>query len=299
MTQSTPAVSSAAERWTVRALLAWSAPWLAERGCDAPRLDAELMLAKALQVRRLDLFLDPERPLLAEELAAYKALIRRRARREPLAYILGERAFWRQVFAVRPGVLIPRPDSERLVEAVLERWPDRQAAGRVLELGVGSGALLLSLLGELPNARGVGVDLSPAAAACTAHNAARLGLTGRLGVWVGDLSEALAVTARFEVVICNPPYISNDEYAGLMPEVRDWEPAGALLAGEDGLAMHRRWIPVAVDHLAPQGWLVAEIGWRQGAAVAALFDAAGLGEVAVLSDYGQHERVVVGRRGVG
>ncbi|MEO5366674.1 MAG: peptide chain release factor N(5)-glutamine methyltransferase [Magnetococcus sp. WYHC-3] len=289
------------QRWTVRSLLAWANPWLRERGIvDSPRLDAELLLAHALGVARLALFLDPDRPLVADELAAFKERIRRRAQREPVAYIVGRKAFYKAEFVVSPDVLIPRPETECLVEAALRHLHQRDAA-RVLDLCTGSGAVLLSLLGDRPADSGVGSDLSEAALAIARDNARRLGLSQRV-TWVqGDLFAALAPAENgsgswsFDLILSNPPYVADAEMAQLAVEIRDHEPELALRGGRDGMDLYRRLVPEAVPYLAPGGALMVEIGAQQGRGVADLFTRAGLAPVAVLKDYAGLDRVVTGR----
>ena len=203
---------------------------LAERGVEDPRLDAELLLAHVLGVRRLDLYLQFERPLTPDEVAAYREAIRRRGQREPLQYITGTTSFRELELAVDPRVLIPRPETEVLVGAVLE-W----AAGRgdlvALDIGTGSGAIALSLLAEGPFARMVATDVSRGALELAAENARRTGLDARLELRHGPLWEPIGDGERFDVIVSNPPYVADAEGAGLQPEVAAHEPAGALFAG--------------------------------------------------------------------
>ncbi|MBF0127932.1 MAG: peptide chain release factor N(5)-glutamine methyltransferase [Magnetococcales bacterium] len=280
--------------WTVRTLLGWSAPWLAQRGVESSRLDSELLLASVLNLRRLDLFLDPHRPLMAQELAAFKAVVKRRAAREPVAYILGRREFWSMAFLARGDVLIPRPETELLVESVLARYPDRSAPLEILELCTGSGVILCALLTEYPMATGVGTDLSPAALELARDNLAQHGLTGRVALLEGDLTAPVAQEARFDLVLANPPYIASDTLAGLEPEVRDWEPRLALDGGAEGLSVLSRIPPLARTRLRPGGWLLTEIGWDQGEAVADLLARAGFVNIEILNDYNKLPRVVAG-----
>ncbi|MBF0286027.1 MAG: peptide chain release factor N(5)-glutamine methyltransferase [Magnetococcales bacterium] len=286
------------ERWTIRKLLQWCGPWLAKQGVESPRLDGELLLAHALKLRRLDLFLDPERPLSGEELTGFKALIRRRAMREPTAYLLGRKGFWTLELEVGPGVLIPRPETERLVETALRRAPEKEAAYRVVEIGVGSGAVLFSLLQERPQATGLGVDLSPEALAWAGRNAARLGLAERTTLLEGDLFAPLGEEAlpAFDAVVSNPPYVARGEWAELAPEIARWEPALALEGGEDGLDCYRRLIPQAWRWLKPGGALSLEIGAGQGDAVMGRMTAAGFRDVTLDRDYAGLPRVVSGAR---
>ncbi|MEO5350873.1 MAG: peptide chain release factor N(5)-glutamine methyltransferase [Magnetococcus sp. YQC-3] len=283
--------------WTIRLLQEWSLPWLQQRGIDNPRLDSDLLLADALGVERLQLFLDPNRPVVGDELATFKRHLQRRARREPVAYILGRRGFWRQEFMVTSAVLVPRPETELLVEAVLETFPPdiQRDPLSILELGVGSGAVLCSLLLEYADALGVGVDISAAALAVAAENARQLGTLARSTLLQGDLTEPLGDAHRFQVIVANLPYIATDELGQLEPEVGRWEPRQALDGGVDGLAVLRRVPGMVLPFLADGGLLALEIGATQGDAVAAMLSAAGLQDVALRLDYARLPRVVTGR----
>lgn len=232
-----------------------------------PRLDAEVLLAHVLGLPRLAMLIDTRREITPEQAALFEALVARRETGEPVAYITGLREFWSLDFRVTPATLIPRPDSETLVEAALSAF-SRQSGPqgrplRVLDLGTGSGCLLLSVLHELPNGFGVGVDRSGEAALVAADNAARLGLAARAAFVVGDWAEALA--GPFDCILANPPYIGEEEV--LSPEVRDFEPTTALFAGDEGLADYRRIIPDLARILAPGGRAFLEIGYTQGEAV--------------------------------
>lgn len=232
------------------------------------RLEAEVLLAHLLGCSRGDLILRPD---MAVEAVAFEAMLARRERGEPLAYIMGVREFWSLDFVVTPDVLIPRPDSETLVAAALEG-----AFARVLDLGTGSGALLLACLHERQGARGLGVDASAAALEVARGNAAALGLGGRADFALGDWGAGIG--ERFDLVLCNPPYVEAG--AILSVEVRDFEPAGALFAGSDGLDAYRVLVPQLPGLMAPGGRAILEIGWTQAGAVLALARAAGLvGEV--------------------
>jgi release factor glutamine methyltransferase len=189
------------ETWTVRSLLVWSREWLQKRGVDNPRLDAELLLANALGCDRVRLYIDGEKPLSPEELARFKPLLQRRGQREPVAYILGTREFYGRPFAVGPGVFIPRPETELLVQLALEATPED---ARILDLCAGSGAVGVSIAAERPNARVDLVELSPAAAAFARTNAERHA-QGRVQVFEGDLFAALPSEARYHAVVSNPP----------------------------------------------------------------------------------------------
>lgn len=234
-------------------------------GIDSPRREARLLLAHALGISPRDVLRDPHR--LADP-AAYESVLARRAAHEPLAYILGEREFWSLNFAVSPAALIPRPESETLIEAALAAFADRPPPQRVLDLGTGSGCLLLAALNEFPQAFGVGVDRSCAAARLAATNASLLGLADRAVFLCADWSAPLR--ARFDLILCNPPYIPTSDIGGLMPEVARHEPVTALDGGPDGLVAYRQVISGLRCLLPGGGVAVLELGARQDAAVAAL-----------------------------
>ena len=252
---------------TVSAALTAAARRLAPQSATA-RLDAELLMAHALGVSREDLLL---RRLDSAVPDAFTALVGRRRAGEPVAYITGRRAFWTIELEVGPGVLIPRPDSETLVEAAVEHFRGR-APERILDLGTGPGTLLLAALDQWPKALGLGVDASEAALSYARRNAERLGLAGRAELRLGDWTAGLE--GPFDLILCNPPYIEAGE--PLMRDVAEWEPHEALFAGEDGLDAYRRLAPAIPPLLAPGGLACLEVGAFQASAVAALFEARGL-----------------------
>ena len=234
---------------------------------DTPRLDAELLMAHALGIAREGLLLGPDRP--APD--AFEALVARRLAGEPIAYITGTRGFWTIELAVTPAVLIPRPDSETLIDAAVEHFGGVGPA-TILDLGTGSGALLLAALDQWRGATGLGVDASAAALAVARGNAERLGMADRACFAIGDWAGGIA--NRFDLLLCNPPYV---ETGAILPrDVAEHEPAAALFAGADGLADYRRLAPQLGRLIAPGGLAAIEIGSGQAAAVAALFGAEGL-----------------------
>ncbi|KTE35371.1 MULTISPECIES: peptide chain release factor N(5)-glutamine methyltransferase [unclassified Sphingopyxis] len=254
---------------------------------DTPRLDAELLMAHALGVERQALLLDPARFEVPE---IYANLIARRMAHEPIAYILGYRDFWTLRIEVGAGVLIPRPDSETLVEACLDYGRERGAGWpkRVLDLGTGPGTLLLAVLSEFPAASGVGVDASEFALAYARDNAEALGIAARTEFLSGDWGAG--IDGPFDLILCNPPYIADSEQ--LMRDVADHEPAEALFAGADGLADYRRIIPDLPRLLAPDGIAVLEIGASQHISVRELAEAAGF-DVACRQDLGGRDRALI------
>jgi len=261
-------------------------------GLAGPVIDARLLVEAAADATRADIVTDPHRPLTAEQEATLEAYLARREHREPVSHILGRKGFWKIMLGVTPDVLTPRPDTETVVEWVLRDFPE-QAAWSVLDLGVGSGAILLSILAERPAARGLGVDVSEEALAVARDNAAHLGLAGRMALLRGDWTEGLA-EASFDLVVSNPPYVASAVIETLEPEVRDHEPRVALEGGPDGLMHYRRLAPEIMRVLKPGGRFAVEIGYDQKEAVEALFREAGAAEVQTLRDLGDRDRVVAG-----
>lgn len=284
--------------WTLLELLRWSTAFFDKHAIDTPRLDAEILIGHVLGMSRLELLTGYDRPVSADELAIYKKLVIRRARnREPIAYLVGEREFWSLALEVSPAVLVPRPETERLVELAVERLRQRSAP-TLVDVGTGSGAIALALAVELPGARILATDLSEEALAVARRNAARHDLEARVRFLRGDLLEALRDTdlrGQLDAIVSNPPYVAEHEMAGLAPELGH-EPRSALAAGPEGLDVIERLCREAAVWLAPGGWLLCEIGSAQRAGASALFDAAGLAEVECIKDYSGHDRVVVGKR---
>ena len=273
---------------------AWTAARrrLESAGVDSPAIDARLLLEAAAGATRTDILTDPHRPLTDEQSAQLAALIERRERREPVSQILGSKGFWKILLRVTPDVLTPRPETETLLDALLPEIPERQPL-RVLDLGVGSGAILLAILIERPAAVGLGVDVSEEALAVARENAANLGLASRTALMRGDWTAGLEPES-FHVVVSNPPYIRSGDLAGLAPEVRDHEPRIALDGGADGLDAYRTLVPQILSVLRPGGLFGVEVGVGQASDVAALFSEAGVSSVNVRNDLGDRERVVWG-----
>lgn len=282
-----------ADTWTVRRLIDWIASDLAKRGIESPRLEADLLVAEALGLKRIALYLDLDRPLVSSELAVVRGLVERRRKFEPIAYILGHREFYGRSFSVNPAVLIPRPDTETLVERALAALGPE---GKVLDLCTGSGAIIVTLLAERKGLTGVASDISAAALDVARANAERHGVQDRLELRQGDLLSVLGPDERFSCITVNPPYIGSHELPTLQPDVRDHEPRLALDAGDDALSFYRRLAEGAPRFLEPGGTLLVEVGVDQASEVAALFRAAGLGDVRTTRDLGGIERVVEGRQ---
>ncbi|NOZ42993.1 MAG: peptide chain release factor N(5)-glutamine methyltransferase [Alphaproteobacteria bacterium] len=240
-------------------------------GDDSARLDVDLLLAAALGIGVLDIILEPGRRVPDPGAALFQALLLRRMAREPVAQILGKKAFWNHEFTVSRACLTPRPDSEILIESALKVITDRQKTLKILDLGTGSGCLLLSLMAELPNSHGVGVDISDPALAVARANAERLGFEQRCDFIISDWAEQLPLSAKFDIILANPPYIALTEKPSLAPEVRNYEPALALFADDGGLREYRRLAKIIPGIIAGGGHAFLEIGWQQGAQVMDIF----------------------------
>lgn len=290
------------ERWTVLSMLLWSADYLAAKGVERARLDAEHLLAHALGLRRLDLYLQHDRPLEPEEREAFRPLLKRRAAREPLQYVLGRQPFRELDLVVDPRVLIPRPETEVLVGAVLERVGGWAAEGEeraleALDVGTGSGAIALSLAREGPFARVVATDASPEALEVARINRAEAGLQDRVELRAGAGWDPLGTEERFDVVVSNPPYVAESERSALQPEVVGWEPEGALFAGPDGLDVLRVLVAGAPDRLRGGGLLALEVGAGQARGVARMLEEDGRWvEITIGRDLAGKERIVTATR---
>jgi release factor glutamine methyltransferase len=280
-------IASTNERPTIEVVLRRSAEHLAQRGCETPRLDAERLLAHALGVERIELYMHVERPLTDRELTVARELVKRRAGREPLQYVLGEWGFRDLTLTVDRRALIPRPETEIVVERCLALLADVEEP-RALDVGTGTGAIALSLAHEHPGARVTAIDVSPDALALARENADRTGLAVELRRH--DLFDGLPA-GPWDLVVSNPPYVASDELDGLAPEVRDWEPRQALVERGHTVALVRDAPRVLVDG----GALVLESHGAGAGEVAALFDAAGLRDVVVTSDLAGRDRAVEGR----
>jgi len=305
VTSPAPAVSSAQGRdgevWTVLRLMRWSGTYLEEKGVERGRLDAEYLLAHVLEVKRLQLYLQYDRPLSRQELDRFRPLLRRRADREPLQYILGRAAFRELNLSVDRRVLIPRPETEILVEEVLV-WAGGQDRSDLtaLDVGTGSGAIALSLLLEGPFGRVVATDSSPDALAVAKGNAEAAGLHGRVEFREGSLFAPVAEGEAFDVVVSNPPYVTEAEASALEPEVGVWEPALALFGGPDGMAVIRALVAGAGARLRAGGLLAMEVGAGQSGLVVTEVEGTGeYDDVRVRRDLSGRERVVLATRGAG
>lgn len=282
----------AAQTWTVARLLAWTREFFERRGMDAPRLSAEILLAHALGCERIELYTRYERVPDEAARARFREHVRRAGEGEPIAYLIGYKEFFSLRFAVSPHVLIPRPETEMLVErtiAVVRGSEGRLR--RILDVGTGSGCIAVSLARHLPDAEICASDVSPEALAVARENAERHAVGQRIELRQGDLLAPWADAEPFDVIVSNPPYVATGEAESLEASVRDHEPHAALFAGPDGLALIRALIADAPGRLRPGGRLLIEIGHRHAGAVRGLLDAGGWTGIVCYKDFAQHERV--------
>ncbi len=273
-------------------LTAWksAAARLKDGRIDSPSIDARLLLEVAAGCSRTDILTDPYRAVAPDQQATLDGYVERRLRREPVSRILGRKGFWKIMLNVTPDVLSPRPDTEAILDVVLLACPPHQAF-TMIDLGTGSGAILLAILAERAGARGVGTDISTEALAVARENAANLDLDGRCDFMRTEWATGFG-DHSFDVVVSNPPYIPSGDISGLDPEVRDHDPHLALDGGPDGLQAYRELAPEIRRILKPGGLFAVEIGWDQGPQVKALFEAAGFESVIVVKDLSDRDRVV-------
>jgi release factor glutamine methyltransferase len=284
--------------WTVRRLLEWTPGFLTKKGVDQPRLSAELLLSHVLGIARIQLYTGYDRVVGEKHLAQFRDLVRRAGEQEPIAYLTGTAHFFNLEFAVNRDVLIPRPDTETLVENVLQtaRHQPGLEAPRVLDLCTGSGCIAATIAKNLKASTVIAIDISEKAGAIARQNIEKLGLTDRVSIEVGDLFDPIKrmVDARpFDMIVANPPYIASNQLATLDKSVRNYEPMLALEGGPDGLAIHRRILTKAPDHLIPAGRIFLEIAFDQGVAandLAKTFDA--YTDIRILKDFGSRDRVL-------
>ena len=289
-----------ATTWTILSVLHWAQHYLQSKGISEPRAGAEVLLAHCLQCSRLELYLRHDQPLADEELSCYKKGLKRRLAFEPTQYITGHQEFWSLDFLVSPAVLIPRPETELLVEAILKHLgrPEQQTAEpRILDIGTGSGVLAVTLAAELPQARVTAVDRSWEALQVARENARRHGVEPQITWVLGDLVAFLAPQVDFDVIVSNPPYVPTADWEQLPPDIKNYEPRLALDGGPDGLDIIRMLIPAVSARLRPGGLLALEVGQGQAEAVKQLLDGQGvLAPAAIIQDYQRIGRVVLARR---
>lgn len=285
-------------QWTILRLLTWTTSYFESYHIEQARTDAETLLAHLLGLRRIDLYVQHEKPLTQGELDRFRSMVKRRAQREPVAYITGVKEFWSMALEVGPGVLIPRPETECLVEAVLEKLPECGVRPRILELGTGSGAISLAIARESKDCQIIASDRSIHAMTIARKNANQLLTDTRLAFFCGDWFAPLSKNkGRFNLIVSNPPYIPRQDFDGLQPEIRQFEPEEALVGGKQGLDCISQILQCAPDYLLPGGWVMLEIGWDQAKAVSNLFDVDNrYDDMTIRQDYSGHDRIVMFRK---
>ena len=294
---SQPEPADAAAAWTVGRLLAWTTDWLASRGSESPRLDAEVLLAHVRGCPRIALYTAFDTPVADAERSRFRELVKRRGEGEPVAYLVGSKEFFSLPFAVNKGVLVPRPETEGLVVRTLDLCK-ALTAPRIIDVGTGSGAIAVTLAKHLPHAVVVATDISPEALAVARDNAARHGVAERIRFVECDLMAAAEAAGPWNVIVSNPPYVREDEFESLPRDVRLHEPRTALVSGPTGVEVVARLAAAAAESLAPGGWLLVEIGPAVAAAAEAVLDAqAGLVREPTLPDIAELPRIVQSRRG--
>ena len=282
----------AEEIWTIGKILKWTEEYFAKAGLDTPRLDAEVLLCYVLQKERIHLYVHFDQPLSKDELAQFKGYIKERVLHKPVAYIVGHKDFMGLEFKVTEDTLIPRPDTEILVEAVISRLKTGGEPGVIADIGTGTGAICLSLLNYLTSLKAVTVDISEKALAVAKENAQRLGLSDRIEFFQGDLLEPIK-GRQFTAIISNPPYIPEGDIETLAADVKDYEPISALAAGPDGLDCYRRLVAAAGPLLVDGGFLAMEIGINQREDLEKLAKESDWGQVEVVKDLAGIDRVVI------
>lgn len=293
MNRSESASPEAGEQaWTVKRILEWTTRHFAERGCETPRLDAEILLAHVRVCRRIELYTRYDEVLSDAQRQAMRALVKRRAAHEPVAYLVGSREFYGRSFAVGPEVLIPRPDTETLVLHLLDFLATRRQP-RALELGTGSGCICVTAAAHIPDLRVVAVDVSPGALQMAQHNAERHGVADRIAFLEGDLFAPVDPSERFDAIVSNPPYVRSGELEELEPDVRLHEPRLALDGGPQGMAVAERIIECAADYLVSGGLLALELSPSlMHVAVASINATGAFATPVILKDAGPRERVI-------
>ena len=286
-----------ADTWTIRRVLEWTTGYLSEHGSESPRLEAEILLAYAKQCPRIQLYTHFDDELSDEVRGRMRALVKRRADLEPVAYLVGHREFFSLDFEVNRDVLIPRPETELLVMEALEALKAAEVSGRVLDIGTGSGCIAIAIAHRAPTAAVTAVDISESALVVARRNAERHHVADRVSFLQGDLFAPLDAGEEFDVIVSNPPYVSTDDQTGLEQDVVRHEPHGALFAGRDGLDVIRRIIDTAPQHLRAGGSLFLEFSPEQADSIVALLHASGQFEgINILRDTSHQQRAVRAKR---
>lgn len=281
--------------WNILKLLEWSTQYFQNKGIESPRLESELLLAKSLDLSRVQLYMQFDRPLQETELQNFKSLLKRRTEREPLAYILGKKEFYSLEFEVTPDVLIPRPETELLVEKSIQPLTPHPSPLSILDIGTGSGCIAISVAKHLPEAKITAVDISKEALEVAKRNAEKHGVEKQIDFIQMDFNSPhpspLTSHQKFDLILSNPPYIATDEISKLAPELQ-FEPRSALDGGKNGLDFYKILLPWSFEHLNPEGKALFEIGCDQAESLEKLATNAGFQKISIIKDYAGHPRVV-------
>ncbi|MDH4202462.1 MAG: peptide chain release factor N(5)-glutamine methyltransferase [Phycisphaerae bacterium] len=288
---------SAMETWTIKKLLEWVSGYFEDKGVDSPRLSAELLLCDVLGLERIQLYTLYDRVVQPAQLAQLRALVKRAGEHEPVAYLVGRCEFYSLPLTITPDCLIPRPETEGLVERCVHFLRNRERVQHVLDLCTGSGCIAAAIAKNVEDAQVVATDVSDAALKVAAENIEKLKLTEKVQLLCGDLFDPVIEgldAARFDLIVSNPPYVSEPEYAALDKNVKDYEPKDALLAGADGLDVYKRILEKVDDFLKPDGALMMEIGYAQGPAIRELLEASGVFRtITIEKDFANNDRIAV------
>jgi release factor glutamine methyltransferase len=295
-----PGYNLAMQDWTIQKLLNWTVKHFAEKGIDAPRLSAELLLSYMLGLKRIELYTQFDKVVGKKQLAQLRALVERASQEEPIAYIVGKTEFYSLELEITPECMIPRPETELLVERAIEFLRMRSGKQLVCDLCTGSGCIAVAVAKNYLDAEIIATDISDGALKTAARNVERYQLEGRVKLLCGDLFEPIVPqldVGKFDLIVCNPPYVSAAEFEKLGKKVKDYEPRAALFGGEDGLDICRRIIEEADEFLKPDAALMLEVGYRQGPVVEELLERRGcFGQIAVEKDFHGSGRLVAGRK---
>jgi release factor glutamine methyltransferase len=288
------------ETWTIKKLLEWVTGYFEEKGIDSPRLSAELLLCVVLKLERIQLYTLYDRVVTLPQLAQLRALVKRAGEHEPIAYLVGRCEFYSLPLTITPDCLIPRPETEHLVEKAILFLRERTGSQHVLDLCTGSGCITAAIAKNVDDAKVVATDISDTALKVAAGNIEKLKLTEQVQILCGDLFDPIIEgldDGRFDLIVSNPPYVSEPEYAALDKNVKDYEPEGALLAGADGLDVYKRIVEKVDNFLKPDGTLMMEIGYAQGPAVRKLLEENGVFKtVAIEKDFANNDRIAIAKK---
>lgn len=291
---------SAMEIWTIKKLLDWVSGYLGDKGVDSPRLSAELLLGHVLELERIQLYTLFDRAVDPPKLAKLRELVKRAGEHEPVAYLVGRCEFYSLPLTITPDCLIPRPETEHLVEKAILFLRERSGSQHVLDLCTGSGCIAAAIAKNSKDAVIIATDISDAALKVAAENIDKLKLTERVRLLCGDLFDPVIEgldDGKFDLIVSNPPYVSEPEYAALDKNVRDYEPAGALLAGADGLDVYKRILEKIDDFLKPDGALMMEIGYAQGPAIRELLENTGAFKtITIEKDFANNDRIAIAKK---